>query len=197
MPLNHFGQNVLKWNCSPVFPKEPDASSASCTPCGHSNSVAGLNTGDVLVAQSCPTLCNPMGCSPPGSSVHGILWEYWSGLPFPSARALPDPGPEPRSPSLQADSLPSEPPESTGPGRLRQAQIQWLQGLGHTERLCLLFGVWLLPSLWSVVSSHCFWSAVNWKTRKPVLERSLCRFEVKPSVPWGIGVINIFSPRCE
>ena len=26
-----------------------------------------------LVAQSCPTLCNPMDCSPPGSSVHGIL----------------------------------------------------------------------------------------------------------------------------
>ena len=27
----------------------------------------------VLVTQSCPTLCNPMDCSPPGSSVHGIL----------------------------------------------------------------------------------------------------------------------------
>ena len=27
----------------------------------------------VLVAQSCLTLCDPMGCSPPGSSVHGIL----------------------------------------------------------------------------------------------------------------------------
>ena len=27
----------------------------------------------VLVAQSCPTLCHPMDCSPPGSSVHGIL----------------------------------------------------------------------------------------------------------------------------
>ena len=25
------------------------------------------------VAQSCPTLCNPMDCSPPGSSIHGIL----------------------------------------------------------------------------------------------------------------------------
>ena len=29
----------------------------------------------VLVAQSCPTLCDPMDCSPPGSSVHGILQE--------------------------------------------------------------------------------------------------------------------------
>ena len=36
--------------------------------------------------------------------------EYWSGLPFPSPGDLPDPGIEPRSPSLQADSLPSEPP---------------------------------------------------------------------------------------
>ena len=26
-----------------------------------------------LVAQLCPTLCDPMDCSPPGSSVHGIL----------------------------------------------------------------------------------------------------------------------------
>ena len=36
--------------------------------------------------------------------------EYWNGLPFPSP-GLPDPGIEPRSPALQADALPSEPPE--------------------------------------------------------------------------------------
>ena len=35
--------------------------------------------------------------------------EYWSGLPFPSPGDLPDSGIEPRSPALQADSLPSEP----------------------------------------------------------------------------------------
>ena len=34
--------------------------------------------------------------------------EYWSGLPFPSPGDLPDPGIEPRSPTLQADALPSE-----------------------------------------------------------------------------------------
>ena len=61
-----------------------------------------------LVAQACPTLCNPMDCSPPGSSVHGILQEYWSGLPFPSPGDLPHPGIETGSPALQADSLPSE-----------------------------------------------------------------------------------------
>ena len=36
--------------------------------------------------------------------------EYWSGLPFPSPGDLPNPGIEPGSPTLQADSLPSEPP---------------------------------------------------------------------------------------
>ena len=36
--------------------------------------------------------------------------EYWSGLPFPSPGDLPDPGIEPGSPALQADSSPSEPP---------------------------------------------------------------------------------------
>ena len=36
--------------------------------------------------------------------------EYWSRLPFPSPGDLPHPGIEPRSPTLQADALPSEPP---------------------------------------------------------------------------------------
>ena len=36
--------------------------------------------------------------------------EYWTGLSFPSLGDLPDPGMEPGSPALQADSLPSEPP---------------------------------------------------------------------------------------
>ena len=40
----------------------------------------------VLVTQSCPTLCNPMDCSPPGSSVHGILQARileWVAISFP------------------------------------------------------------------------------------------------------------------
>ena len=36
--------------------------------------------------------------------------QYWSGVPFPSPGDLPDPGIEPRSPALRADTLPSEPP---------------------------------------------------------------------------------------
>ena len=37
------------------------------------------------VTQSCPTLCEPMDCSPPGSSVHGIFWARileWVAIPF-------------------------------------------------------------------------------------------------------------------
>jgi len=40
----------------------------------------------------------------------GFPRQEWSGLPFPSPEALPDPGIKPRSPALQANSLPSEPP---------------------------------------------------------------------------------------
>ena len=40
----------------------------------------------------------------------GFFRQDWSGLPFPSPRDLPNPGIEPGSPALQADSLPSEPP---------------------------------------------------------------------------------------
>ena len=53
-----------------------------------------------------------MDCSPPGSSVSGILQAriLESGWPFPSPEDLSSPGIEPESPALQADSLPSEPP---------------------------------------------------------------------------------------
>ena len=38
------------------------------------------------------------------------MQEYWSGLPFPTPGDLPDPAIEPKSPALQADSLPAESP---------------------------------------------------------------------------------------
>ena len=62
--------------------------------------------------QSCPTVCDCADCSLPGSSVRGISQARileWV-LPFPSQWDLPNPGIEPRSPALQADSLLSEPP---------------------------------------------------------------------------------------
>ena len=57
----------------------------------------------MLVTQSCPTLCDPMDCSPPGSSV---------GLAFSSPSALPYPRIKPGSHAMQAASLPSKPPGS-------------------------------------------------------------------------------------
>ena len=63
-----------------------------------------------LVTQSCLTLCNPMDNSPPESSWGFSRQEYWGGLSCPPPGDLPNPGIEPRSPTLQADSLLSEPP---------------------------------------------------------------------------------------
>ena len=66
------------------------------------------------VAQSCPTLCNPMDCSPPVSSVHEVLQTRileWVAMLF--SRGSSWPGIEPPSllsPTLQAGSLPLAPP---------------------------------------------------------------------------------------
>ena len=60
------------------------------------------------VAQLCPTLCNPIGClcslwNSPGQNT-GV------GKLFPSPGDVPNPEIKPKSPALQADSLPAEPP---------------------------------------------------------------------------------------
>ena len=75
------------------------------------------------IAQSCPTLCYPMDCSLPGSSLHGILQARvleWVAISF--SRDLPDPGIEPGSPAFQADTLTSEPP-----GKPLKESGKWLQ----------------------------------------------------------------------
>ena len=64
----------------------------------------------IQLAQSCPTLCDPVDCSPAGSSVHGILQARileWVAISI--SRDLPNPGIKPGSPALQADALSSEP----------------------------------------------------------------------------------------
>ena len=61
---------------------------------------------EVKVAQSCLTLCLPVDYT-----VHGILQaRILEWVVFPSSGDLPKPGIEPRSPTLQADSLPAELP---------------------------------------------------------------------------------------
>ena len=67
----------------------------------------------MLVTQSCPALCDPMDCSPPGSSVHGIFQPRileWVTISFPGNLLNQGIKPAfPGSPELQADSLPAEP----------------------------------------------------------------------------------------
>ena len=79
--------------------------------------------GGRLVTKLCPTLVTSWTVARLAPLVIEFSrQEYWSGLPFPSPRDLPDPGIEPRSPALQADALPSEPPGKplyiTGPKQL-------------------------------------------------------------------------------
>ena len=68
-------------------------------------------------ATSWPSLCHIRFFARPWTVAHQAplsmefsRQEYWSGLPFPSLRDLPNPGTEPRSSAWQADCLPSEPP---------------------------------------------------------------------------------------
>ena len=71
----------------------------------------------VQIAQLCPALCDPMAYI-----VHGILQaRIMEWVDFPFSKGSSHPGIEPRSPSLQTDSLPAEPqgkPKNTGVGSL-------------------------------------------------------------------------------
>ena len=107
------------------------------------------------VTQSCSTLCDPVDCGPPGSSVRGLSQaEYWSRLPLPSPGDLPDPGIEPTSPALQEDSFP--PSRQGGPCNVQRRSVNmWLSagGGGDRGRASLSFfsfhetpaGPWLPP----------------------------------------------------
>ena len=88
-----------------------------------------------LVAQSCLILCDPMACSPPGTSVHGDSSDKNTGVGcrFLLQEIFPTQGSNPGLHTLQADSLPSEPPGklmNTGVGSLAL-----LQGISPTQEL--------------------------------------------------------------
>ena len=65
--------------------------------------------------------------------------EYWSGLPFPSPRYLPDPGIEPRSPSLQPDALISEPAGKQRTANVRHACSLLLSDCKRIQQLDVVF----------------------------------------------------------
>ena len=97
----------------------------------------------LLVTQACLTVWDSMDCSPPGSSIHGILQARimeWVAIPSPGD--LPDTRIESRSPALQADSfLPSEPPE--------KPQISWISPQYHPtlkERAATYLDIYIFHS---------------------------------------------------
>ena len=100
------------------------------------------------IVQLCPTLFDPMDCSPPGSSVHGILQariQDWVVISFPED--LPNPGIKPRSSAWQVDSLSSEPPGK--PKNTEVGSLSLLQGIFPTQgsNPGLLHCRWILHQL--------------------------------------------------
>ena len=101
-----------QWKCISTFSKT--SKNILLAKAGHMTepkAVAVAIVAVVKVAQSCPTLCDTWTIQ----SMEFSRLEYWSGWPFPSPGDLPDLGIEPRSPALQADSLPTEPPTQGSP----------------------------------------------------------------------------------
>ena len=103
------------------------------------NDLFCLIKSHVKVAQFCPTLWTPETIQ----SMEFSRPEYLSGYPFPSPGYLPNPGTQPRSSALQADSLPIEPQgksKNTGVGRLSLLQgifpNQELNGVSCIAGLC-------------------------------------------------------------
>ena len=95
------------------------------------------------------TLCNPMDCSPPGSSVHAFQLNearILSELPFPSPGDPLNPGIRPRSSILLMDYLPSEPPCLLIPLGLRTKSLQ------QPTRSCMILETPLLTSSSSVLT---------------------------------------------
>ena len=81
-----------------------------CQKRGTARSYEGLYVS-VLCVKSCLPLCNPMTAVHQAPLFMGFSrHRYWSGLPCPPPGDLSNPGIEPWSPALQADSLPSEAP---------------------------------------------------------------------------------------
>ena len=89
---------------------------------GRVNTSCQISCG-CLVAKSGPTLCDPMDCSLPDSSVRGIFQaRILEWLPFPSPGVLPDPAIEPTSPASAGRSCTAEPPEKPSAAAAKSLQ---------------------------------------------------------------------------
>ena len=138
------------------------------------------------VTQVCPILCDPVGCSLPGSSVHGNLQAElaWVAVPFSRGSF------QPRSPTLQVDSLLSESPGK--PKNTRVGSLSLLQWIFHTQESnqsllhCrqILYKLSNLPVL-----------KTKTKTPKPGTEKTnrgtFLLSSVGSKVPWGSSVAGL------
>ena len=78
-------------------------------------------------------------------------WAYWSGLPFPSPGDLSNPGIKPRSPALQADFSPSEPPGIGNPNQ-KSWHLAWVTQNTHNNESMHPSKHWKVYSAWSIIS---------------------------------------------
>ena len=138
------------------------------------------------VAQLCLTLCDPMDYHQPGSIIHGIFQaRVLDGLPFPSPGDLPNPGIEPRSPTLQADALLSEPqgkPYTVG-DKLNLSFFPLILTLGYTYTWLHMISQRVHMNSFSLIQSPT--------TPLPNYSFSLCKRSSNLSVFLlrGIGII--------
>ena len=97
------------------------------------------------VTQVCPTLCDPLGCSPPGSSVHGVLQARLLKWPCPPPGDLPDPGIKPAfltSPALAGGFFTT----SSSPSAHRFPHIKYIiafEGNPWTKVSLLSLHIWV------------------------------------------------------
>ena len=98
------------WNCGQVSAKKSYSGEYLSAQISIRTEIS-ISEMKVLVTKSCLTLCDHVDCSPPGSSVHGILQaKILEWVAMPSSWKSSQLRIKSRSPALQADSLPSEPP---------------------------------------------------------------------------------------
>ena len=115
-----------------------------------------------VVAQLCLTLCNPVDCAHQASLFMELSrQEYWSGLPFPAPADLLDPGIKPRSPTLQADSLPPEPPGSISKSKMEMSVGAFAQLLTTVVGLNLRLGSCLCLLVFASITWSLFQEPYN------------------------------------
>ena len=154
-------QALFFYTCTHEFWGFPSSSAIKNLPAVREMRLQSLGWEDSLeevkVTQSCPTLCDPMDCSLPGSSVHGILQARileWAAFPF--SRGSAQPRIETRSPTLQADSLPAEPPGKTKKPRVGSLSLlqrifriqESNRGLLHCKRILYQLSYEGSPRAW-------------------------------------------------